>query len=247
MRWSAGVGSRLAAAAVAVSMSGVPICFSQAVHAAGTLTGRIFLADGVTPRSGVVVKVANLATSQVFDSSQTDKSGHYALSTLPSGQYQVAVQAGEGLYVNPDRIPVIQGRKTLFSMALNPAKVADDPPAPEPPPQPPPDQPPPAEPPAPQPAPEAPPQTEPPAQQPPAEGTKPEEKKPEQTQPAEKGKTPAEQEAGKKKEKSSGGFWRSGWGVAVGLGGGAIVLGLLAESITGNSNEVSPPPSASTP
>jgi hypothetical protein len=117
-------------------MSGVPVCFSQTVRTAGTLTGRIFLADGVTPRSGVVVKVANLTTSEIFDSAQTDKSGRYALGSLPSGQYQVAVQAGEGLYVNPDRIPVIQGRKTLFSMALNPASGKDDPPAQEPPPQP---------------------------------------------------------------------------------------------------------------
>jgi len=144
MRWSVGFGSRLAAAAVALSISGIPVCFSQTVRTAGTLTGRIFRADGVTPRSGVVVKVANLSTSQIFDSAQTDKSGRYALGSLPSGQYQVAVQAGEGLYVNPDRIPVIQGRKTLFSMALNPAQAADDPPPPEPAPaEPPPAQPPP--------------------------------------------------------------------------------------------------------
>ena len=241
MRWSAGFGSRLAAAAVALSISGIPVCFSQTVRTAGTLTGRIFLADGVTPRSGVVVKVANLSTSQIFDSAQTDKSGRYALGSLPSGQYQVAVQAGEGLYVNPDRIPVIQGRKTLFSMALNPARAADDPPPQEPPPP----QPPPAEPPPAQPAPETPPQTEPPAQQPPEEGAKPEEKKPEETKPEEK--TPAEKEAEKQKKKSEGGgFWRSGWGVAIALGGGAIVLGLLAESLTGDSSEV-PPPSASTP
>ena len=242
MRWSAGVGSRLAAAAVALSMSGIPVCFSQTVRTAGTLTGRIFLADGVTPRSGVVVKVANLSTSQIFNSAQTDKSGRYALGSLPSGQYQVAVQAGEGLYVNPDRIPVIQGRKTLFSMALNRAQAADDPPPQEPPPP----QPPPAEPPPAQPAPETPPQTEPPAQQPPAEGTKPEEKKPEETKPEEK--TPAEKEAEKQKKKSEGGFWRSGWGVAIALGGGAIVLGLLADSIAGDSSEIPPPPpSASTP
>jgi hypothetical protein len=237
MRWSAGFGSRLAAAVVAFSMSGVPVCFSQTVRTAGTLTGRIFLADGVTPRSGVGVKVANLSTSQIFDSAQTDKSGHYALGSLPSGQYQVAVQAGEGLYVNPDRIPVIQGRKTLFSMALNPAAAKDDPPAQEPPPQPAPDQPPPAEPPPAQPAPETPPQETPPAQQPPTE-----------TKPAEKGKTPAEQEAEKeKKSKNGGGFWRSGWGVAIALGGGAIVLGLLADSLAGDSSEIPPPPSASTP
>ena len=236
MRWSAGIGRRLAAATVAVSMSGVPVCFGQTVRSAGTLTGRIFLADGVTPRSGVVVKVANLSTSQVFASTQTDRSGHYALSTLPSGQYEVAVEAGEGLYVSQERVPVIQGRKTLYSFALNPTQAQDNPPGQEPPPPPPP------------PPQDQPPQTQPPAQEPPpAEGAKPEEKKPEEKKPEDKGKTPAEQEAGQAKKKSGGGFWRSGWGVAIGLGGGAIVLGLLADSIAGNSSEVPPPPSASTP
>ncbi|PYQ11212.1 MAG: hypothetical protein DMH00_08745 [Acidobacteria bacterium] len=234
MRWRAGFGSRLAAAALAVSMSGFPVGFSQSVRSAGTLTGRIFRADGVTPRSGVVVRVANLSTSEIFASTQTDNSGRYALPSLPSGQYQLAVEANEGLYVNPDRIPVLQGRKTLFSLALNPSRAADEPP--------PPDNPPGQEPPPQQPPPEPPPQTEPAAQPPPAEGTKPEEKKPE-----EKGKTPAEQQAEKGKKRSGGGFWRSGWGVAVGLGGGAIVLGLLADSIAGNSSEVPPPPSPSTP
>ena len=241
MLGSSGIGRRLAAASVAVMMSGIPVSFSQTVRAAGTLTGRIFLADGVTPRSGVVVKVANLSTSQIFSSSQTDRSGHYALSSLPSGQYQVAVQAGEGLYVNPDRIPVLQGRKTLFSMALNPAAAPGvNPTGQDNPPPPPPDQPPPDQPPADQP-PAQPPATEPPAESPPPESPKPEEPKP-----PEKEKTPAEKEAGKKK-KSGEGFWRSGWGVALALGGGAIVLGLLADSIAGDSSEVPPPPSASTP
>jgi len=243
MLGSAGIGRRLAAVSVAVMMSGIPLSFSQTVRAAGALTGRIFLADGVTPRSGVVVKVANLSTSQIFASSQTDRSGHYALSSLPSGQYQVAVQTGEGLYVNPDRIPVIQGRKTLFSMALNPAAsqgaTSDNPTGQEnPPPPPPPDQPPPDQPPADQP----PPATEPP----PAEKPPPEAPKPEEPKPTDKEKTPAEKEASKKK-KSGEGFWRSGWGVAIALGGGAIVLGLLADSIANDHSEVSPPPSASTP
>ena len=234
MEWSAGIGRRLAALAVAASLSGVPVCFGQAFGAAGTLTGRIFLADGVTPRGGVVVKAANLSTSQVYESSETDRSGHYAFPKLPSGQYQVAVEAGEGLYVNAEHVPVVQGRKTLFSMSLSPT-AQDNPPPQEPPPTPPPQ--------------EQPPQAQPPEQQPPQEGSKPEEKKPEEKKPEEKGKTPAEQEAEKNKNKKSGqSFWRSGWGVAIGLGGGAIVLGLLADSIAGNNNnEVSPPPSASTP
>jgi len=91
------------------------------------------------------------------------------------------------------------------------------------------------------PAPEPPQGTEPPAPEQPPETPKSEEKK-------EKGKkektTTTEQEGGKKK---GGGFWRSGWGVAVGLGGGAIVLGLLADSIAGDTAQVEQPPSQSTP
>jgi hypothetical protein len=211
-----------------ISLSGVPICLGQtAARPAGTLTGRIFLSDGVTPRSGVVVKVANLSTSQTFASGETDRSGRYAFETLPSGKYQVAVAAKEGLYVNSGQVPVIQGRKTLFSLALKPGQ-AQDPPTPPPPDPPPPDNPPPTE---------NPPPQEPPAQQPPAE--KPPETKPEEKKPEEK---PAEGEKNKE-----GGFWRSGWGVAVGLGAGAIVLGLLADSIAGDSEGVPEPPSQSTP
>jgi len=234
MRFCAGVGRRLAACGLAVSLSGFPLSLGSGIGATGSLAGRIFVADGITPRPGVVVKVANLATSQTFASTRTDKSGHYLLASLPSGQYQVAVEAGEGLYVNQERIPVLQGRKTLYSLALSRTNAQDNPP-PQPPP---PDNPPPENPPPPETPPQQPPQAQPPAEPPPAETAKPEEKKPEEK----KEKTPAESEAGKKKK--GAGFWRSGWGVAVGLGGGAVVLGLLADSISGNSKEVA---SQSTP
>jgi carboxypeptidase family protein len=236
MRFGAAVGRRLAALSLAVALSGIPMGHGQTVRPAGTLTGRIFLADGVTPRGGVVVKAANLSTSQIFASIVTDRAGRYSFANLPSGRYQVAVQADEGLYVNQEPVPVIQGRKTLFSLALNPRSAQDQPPQ-EPP------------------APENPPSTEPPPANPPTEQPPVEPPKPEQTQPAEqkpeekpKEKTPAEKEAAEKAgKKGSPGFWRSGWGVATALGGGALVLGLLADQITGNTSEVPPPPSPSSP
>jgi len=236
MGFGTGLGCRLMALGLAVSLSGVPLSFGQTAASSGNLTGRIFVADGVTPRSGVVVKAANLSTSQIFTSTQTDKSGRYALADLPSGRYQIAVETGEGLYVNQDRVPVLQGRKTLFSLALNPVSVQDDtpvppenPPAPEPPQG--------TEPPVPEQPPEV---TEPPAPEQPPETPKPEEKK----EKGKKEKATTEEEGGKKK---GGGFWRSGWGVAVGLGGGAIVLGLLADSIAGDTAEVELSPSPSVP
>jgi hypothetical protein len=228
MRLASAVGRRLAVLGLAVSLCGFPLSFGQPAQAAGSLAGRIFVADGVTPRPGVVVKVANLTTSKIFASALTDRSGRYVLGDLPSGQYQVAVDTGEGLYVNQERVPVLQGRKTLFSLALN--RSAQDNPGDNPPPPPPP-----SEPPAP---------AQPPPEAPKPEETKPEETKPEEKKPEEK-KTPAEQEAAKKKK--GGSFWRSGWGVAVGLGGGAIVLGALASSIAGDNSSVPEPPSQSTP
>jgi carboxypeptidase family protein len=235
MRAVAGFGRRLMHLGLVISLSGIPLTYGQAGMSAGFLAGRIFVADGVTPRAGVVVKAANLSTSQVFTSAQTDRSGRYTFTGLPSGQYQVVVQTGEGLYVNQDKVPVLQGRKTLFSLALNPgAALQEPPPAQEPPP--------PANPPA-----QEPPPANPPAQEPPpAETPKPEETKPEDT--GKKEKTPAEKEAAEKSQKGKGtGFWRSGWGVAIGLGGGALVLGLLADQIAGSSSEVQQPPSPSTP
>jgi hypothetical protein len=222
---AAGFRRRLMAIGLVVSLCGLPVSFGQTAGSAGNLTGRIFVADGVTPRPGVVVKAANLSTSQVFTSTQTDKAGRYALADLPSGQYQVAVETGEGLYVNQDRVPVLQGRKTLFSLALNPAAAQDNPPPP---------------------AENPPPQEPPQGTQPPAGEKPPETPKPEETKEKEKGKKEKapKEEGGAKK---GGGFWRSGWGVAVGLGGGAIVLGLLADSIAGDTAEVQQPPSQSLP
>jgi len=232
MGFGTGVGRRLMAFGLAVSLSGVPLSFGQTAASSGLLTGRIFVADGVTPRPGVVVKAANLSTSQVFASTQTDKSGRYAFADLPSGRYQIAVETGEGLYVNQDRVPVLQGRKTLFSLALNPVSMQDDTP------------PPPENPPAPEPpeGTEPPDVTEPPAEEQPSETPAPgdEEK--------EKGKKKKTTEEGEDEgRKKGGGFWRSGWGVAVGLGGGAVVLGLLADSIAGDSAKVPAPPSPSSP
>ena len=216
MRFGAGVGRRLAAVSLIIPLSGIPLVHGQTVRPAGTLSGRIFLSDGLTPRGGVVVKAANLATSQVFSSGATDKSGRYGFPQLPSGQYQVAVEANEGMYVNQQAVPVVPGRKTLFSLALSPNRQDQPPPA----------EPPPAEP--------------PPAEPPPAETPKPEEAKPEEPKTPEK---PAEES----KKKGGDGFWRSGWGVAVALGGGAIVLGLLADSLTSDEEQVAQPPSQSTP
>ncbi len=266
MGLGAGIWRRLIVLGLAVSVSGVPLSFGQTAASSGFLSGRIFVADGVTPRPGVVVKAANLSTSQVYASTQTDKSGRYAFADLPSGRYQIAVETGEGLYVNEDLVPVLQGRKTLFSLALNPGSVQEEPPppapetppepetppAPETPPEPetpPPSENPPvpeppqeAEPPAPEPAPEV---IEPPAAEQPAETPQAEEKEKEKKSKKEKKeKAATEDESGRKK---GGGFWRSGWGVAVGLGGGAIVLGLLADSIAGDTAEVEEPPSPSTP
>ena len=195
MRSGAGFSRRVMVFGLVVSLSGFSFGLGQTLPA-GHLSGRIFVADGVTPRAGVVVKAANLSTSQIFTSSRTDGSGRYALEGLPSGQYQIAVETGEGLYVNRDQVPVLKGRKTLFSLALTRGSAKDEPPPPD---NPPGQEPPPAQPPAP----------EPPPPQPPAETPKPEEKKPEDKG---KEKTPAEQEAGKKGQKKKGaGFWRSGW------------------------------------
>ena len=70
MRFGEGVGRRLAAFSLIIPLSGIPVVYGQTVRPAGTLSGRIFLSDGLTPRGGVVVKVANLTTSQVFNSGE---------------------------------------------------------------------------------------------------------------------------------------------------------------------------------
>jgi hypothetical protein len=65
---------------------------------AGTLEG-----ESAGPMAGARVLLYHLATESVFSSSPTGEGGHYELTNLPEGYYDLAVETPAGLYV-ADRV-----------------------------------------------------------------------------------------------------------------------------------------------
>jgi hypothetical protein len=165
------------------------------------LAGRILQSGAGTGIENAVVKVSLRPDARVYQSSRTDAKGSYALSGLPSGTYDVAVESSGGLYVTPAPLSLVAGEKRDLSLAIHPQTQkgenrAEGDPAPPPP---------------------AP--TEPPAPAP-AEPT---------TPPPEPPKEPAHPPADQQPKKKVP-FYRTPWGGALIVVGTAVIVGAVAHS-----------------
>ena len=119
---------RLLAAVLTVAMAGywlpATAFASTGQPLPAEIQGTILAADGLTAVPGVSVKAAHMATKKVFASDVTTKDGSYALTGLPAGQYDLAVETKEGLYVADVFVNAQPGTRTVVSLALK--IVADD-------------------------------------------------------------------------------------------------------------------------
>ena len=110
----------------------VPVClaaalalaqFAPAVAAAdeagASLSGRILDATG-QPIDGARVLAYHLSSEEVFDSGATDARGGFAISGLPYGYFDVAVETPQGLYVADQVVNVPPSGKVTLSFNLYP-------------------------------------------------------------------------------------------------------------------------------
>jgi len=88
----------------------------------GTVVG----ADGLTAIAGATVKAAHVASQKVYTSSSTPKNGSYVLSGLPEGWYDVAVETPNGLFVSGSLVRATNGHRTMASIALGAAPIAEE-------------------------------------------------------------------------------------------------------------------------
>src|SRR5207247_4610897 len=79
-----------------------------------------------------VVRVALRPDGKEFESTRADARANYALASLPSGTYDVAVAADGGLYVVGSAIALQPGEKRSLSLSLKAApEEGTQPPPPE--------------------------------------------------------------------------------------------------------------------
>jgi hypothetical protein len=80
--------------------------------------GRVLDADGVSPRSGVVVTLVDESARKTFDSAPADARGYFRIDSAPAGTYAVVARASEGAFLAADAVTLNAGANKPLALAL---------------------------------------------------------------------------------------------------------------------------------
>ena len=83
--------------------------------------GRVFQADGITPRSGVVVALYDPATEQTFRSQPTSDEGSFRISEAPAGNYALVAETGEVAFLAEENLELQAGSNRPLALTLQTA------------------------------------------------------------------------------------------------------------------------------
>jgi hypothetical protein len=86
----------------------------------GNLIGFVFEKDGTTPVEGAVVKLKNVSTGTVYESSQSDKLGILKTEGIEEGLYIVGISTNEGNFNVGNLIGIKAAETAKVSFALKP-------------------------------------------------------------------------------------------------------------------------------
>jgi hypothetical protein len=104
-----------------------PHALTYAAGPAGNvqIRGVIFSGETQEPVQAARVYAVHLDTKQVFTSAPSTASGEYALTGLPFGYYDMAVETTDGLYLSNRVINAPAGEKVEYSMVLGSPQPED--------------------------------------------------------------------------------------------------------------------------
>jgi hypothetical protein len=80
--------------------------------------GRVFLQDGSTPRTGVVVTLYDRATDRTFSSSPTDERGFFSIGNAEPGSYALLAETPEGAYLAAEAVDLQAGPNKALALSL---------------------------------------------------------------------------------------------------------------------------------
>lgn len=107
-------------------MLAVYLCmpFAPAPLAASTrpanVSGRVLSADGKAPAPGAVLKAVHIISQRIYTSQPSDPSGHFDLSDLPAGYYDIGIESGGQLFVAGSVVNLSEGGKISLDLILQP-------------------------------------------------------------------------------------------------------------------------------
>ena len=84
------------------------------------LEGRVFDADGSTPRPGVVVVLAESPDGATWESAPSSSDGAFVVDDAPTGEYTVLVRDGDAVYLAGRQVPIRDGMKQEVLLSVQP-------------------------------------------------------------------------------------------------------------------------------
>jgi len=88
---------------------------------AAVLMGKVFQADGTTPRTGVVVHLVDPASDRDFRAEPTRPDGAFRVDQAPAGTYRVLAETTDGAYLAEQAVTVEPGANRPVSLTLGAA------------------------------------------------------------------------------------------------------------------------------
>jgi hypothetical protein len=85
-----------------------------------TFRGRVLDADGVTPRTGVVVALYDPRTEGVVRSTPTDARGSFRIEGAAAGSYALLAETPQGAFLAAGEVRLSPGENRPLSLALQP-------------------------------------------------------------------------------------------------------------------------------
>jgi len=107
---------------LAVLLLCFPLMLRSENNAKGNIIGFVYGQDGTTPLEGAVVKVKNIATGKIYESSKSDVNGVFTIVGIDSGVYLYGVLTPEGEFSSENYfgLRVSEGETAKLSIALTP-------------------------------------------------------------------------------------------------------------------------------
>jgi len=110
--------------AVAALFLAQPLVCAQA-SGKGNLTGFVYAKDKTTPVESAVVKLKNVSTGAIYESTKTDSTGAFSMIGLDRGMYVFGVTSPKGDFDSEELLGIAEGETAKLSVALNPMAEVD--------------------------------------------------------------------------------------------------------------------------
>ncbi len=85
----------------------------------GSIRGVIYRGDDTTRVMGATVTAINVNTGRRYTSNFTGENGAYEVTGLPAGTYDIAIDAGEKLYVTDNLVDLAENQKLYLSYSVS--------------------------------------------------------------------------------------------------------------------------------